>query len=242
MELYELLITLSNYVMPAIIGFIAAFAIVIIYNIMCLSIAGTTYKDACAASIRPNVGMLPLFLMFASFSIIITSILFLKFAGGVAFISSLFFALPLLVLTVIDFKTQILPDVITKPLIILGLLQAVFGIHTDIIQSALGAFAGYWILWLVNFTFRRLRGIDGMGYGDFKLLSAIGAWGGIQIIPITIIMSSTLGVFVALIIIKMSRSQFDAPTPFGPSLAFTGFIAFLYGNDIINWYISLLSV
>jgi leader peptidase (prepilin peptidase) / N-methyltransferase len=109
------------------------------------------------------------------------------------------------------------------------------------LQSALlGAVFGYVILWGVNYLFRKVRGIDGMGCGDFKLLSAIGAWAGWQMLPLVIFLSSVAGIFVALLIIKVTGRDIKAQTPFGPTLAAAGLVAILYGNDIIRWYAAFL--
>jgi leader peptidase (prepilin peptidase)/N-methyltransferase len=175
-------------------------------------------------------------------SIIIANILLFEFGYSFKLFIAAIYAYSLLLLAAIDFKTQMLPDIITKPLVALGLVQGYLGIFTDIQSSLIGAFAGYFILWSVNTCFRMVRGIDGMGYGDFKLLSAIGAWTGIKMIPLTILFSSIIGIFVAIIILKTTKQDMHAPTPFGPSLVLTGFIAFLYGNDILNWYLNMLQV
>ena len=102
--------------------------------------------------------------------------LFYKFGNSIKFITISIFAYLMLLLAAIDFKTQLLPDLITKPLIALGIIQAYVGIFTDLQSSILGAITGYMILWSLNYAFRLIRGIDGMGYGDFKLLAAIGAF------------------------------------------------------------------
>ncbi len=182
------------------------------------------------------------FLLIAFTSGVILNVLFNKFGYSTQLLVAAVFAYLLLILAAIDFETQMLPDIITKPLIALGLLQGYFGIFTDFKSALLGAVAGYFILWSVNFVFRKIRGIDGMGYGDFKLLSAICAWTGIKMLPLIILCSSIIGIFVALIIIKLTKSNMQTPTPFGPSLVFTGFIAFIYGNDILVWYLNLLQI
>jgi leader peptidase (prepilin peptidase)/N-methyltransferase len=154
--------------------------------------------------------------------------------------AGLLFCYCLIVLTFIDAKTQYLPDIITKPLIVLGLIQGYFGVFTNIQDSVLGALIGYWSLWTINTTFRLIRKKDGMGQGDFKLLSAIGAWVGYQYLPFIIFASSFLGIFVALWLAKFANNKLSAPSPFGPSLSIAGVITLVWGADIINWYLSLL--
>jgi len=146
------------------------------------------------------------------------------------------FSYLMLLLAAIDFNTQILPDIITKPLIALGLVQGYYGIFTDLQSSALGAIIGYFVFWGVNCGFKLVRGVDGMGCGDFKLLCAIGSWVGVKMLPLVILLSSVVGIFVALSIIMLTNINLRAPTPFGPTLVATGFVAILYGNDIIEWY------
>jgi len=156
--------------------------------------------------------------------------------------AGLVFCYCLIVLTFIDAKTQYLPDIITKPLIILGLIQGYFEIFTTLKEAALGAIIGYWSLWIINTTFKIIRKKDGMGQGDFKLLSALGAWVGYQYLPFIIFSSSFLGIFVALGLAKFADNKLSAPSPFGPSLAIAGVISLIWGADIIKWYFSLMQM
>jgi leader peptidase (prepilin peptidase)/N-methyltransferase len=169
-------------------------------------------------------------------SIVVINILFYKYSYSLKLIALCVFLYLMLLLAAIDCKTQILPDIITKPLIFLGVLQGFLGILTNLQSAVLGAILGYLVFWLINSCFKLARGIDGMGQGDFKLLCAIGAWAGFQMLPLVILLSSVLGVFVALCIIKFTKISAKTPTPFGPTLVFAGSVAILYGNDIMLWY------
>lgn len=200
------------------------------------------YFSICRHISVSNKGSLLAGILITIASVLILNLLFYHFGYSIKFVIISIFAYLMLLLAAIDFKTQMLPDIITKPLIALGLLQGYMGVFTDFSSSIMGAIGGYMVLWSVNFAFRCRRGVDGMGYGDFKLLAAICAWTGIKMLPFILLVSSILGIFVALIIIKLTKSNIKAPTPFGPTLVFTGFIAILYGNNIINWYLKLLQL
>ena len=154
-----------------------------------------------------------------------------------------FFALTLcyslICLTYVDIKTQYLPDIITKPLIFIGLIQGYFGLFTNFKESIIGALVGYLILWTINTIFKLIRKIDGMGYGDFKLLSALGAWVGYIYLPLIIILSSIIGIIVAILLSRISKESMLSPSPFGPSLAIAGIVSLIWGHNIVNWYLTL---
>ena len=209
------------------------------YNAICLYISGRSIREVLALSFKGNLLVLIIIIIFSE---IVINLLFYKFSYGNRFFAAAIFAYLLLLLAAIDFKTQFLPDIVTKPLIILGIVQGYMGIFTDLQSSVLGAVLGYGLLWGVNYCFRLVRGMDGMGYGDFKLLSAICAWTGIKMLPLIVLTSSIIGIFVALVIIRLTKADIQSPTPFGPSLVLTGFIALIYGNDIIDWYLKLLQI
>lgn len=155
--------------------------------------------------------------------------------------AALLFCYLLVILTFVDAKTQYLPDIITKPLIALGLVQGYFNIFTDLRTAVIGAVAGYSLLWTINTIFRLVRKKDGMGYGDFKLLSAIAAWVGITQIPLIIMASSIIGIFVAIFMARLPNNTFTQPNPFGPALAFAGIVSLFWGSEIMTWYIGLYS-
>ncbi len=143
----------------------------------------------------------------------------------------------LITLTFIDLDHHLLPDSITLPLLWLGLLINTQGVFTSLESAVYGAAAGYLMLWSVYWLFKLLTGKEGMGYGDFKLLAAIGAWGGIKILPLVVLLSSVVGVILALLLIAFRRHQAQNPLPFGPYLAIAGWIALLWGEPIISAYL-----
>ncbi len=143
----------------------------------------------------------------------------------------------LLALACIDFDTQLLPDSITLPLLWAGLLANTFGTFVPLPAAVLGAAAGYLLLWGVYHAFRLLTGKEGMGYGDFKLLAALGAWMGWQALPLIIILSSLVGAVVGVALIAGAGRDRSVPIPFGPYLAAAGWIAFLWGDAITGAYL-----
>jgi leader peptidase (prepilin peptidase)/N-methyltransferase len=150
--------------------------------------------------------------------------------------ASLVFTWMLLALAVIDFNTHFLPDALTLPLLWLGLLLSLAGVFTHPAAGILGAAAGYLSLWSVYHVFRLLTGREGMGYGDFKLLAALGAWMGWQALPMIILLSSLVGSVVGVSLILMRRLEREQPIGFGPYLAGAGFLALLYGPALTQFY------
>lgn len=145
----------------------------------------------------------------------------------------------LIALSFIDIDTQLLPDQITLPFMWAGILLALFGISPVSLQDAVGgAMAGYLSLWIVFQLFKLITGKEGIGYGDFKLLAALGAWLGWQSLPIVIIFASFAGAICGIIMLKIKHSKNDTPLPFGPYLATAGWICLLWGNDINQWYLT----
>ncbi len=155
-----------------------------------------------------------------------------------ATLAGLFLTWSLIALTMIDFDTQLLPDAITQPLIWAGILLSLYGVFpVDITSSIYGAVFGYLSLWSVYHGFKLLTGKEGMGYGDFKLLAALGAWMGWKMLPVIILFSSLVGAVVGItMVIVMGRDK-NVPIPFGPYLAAAGFIAFLWGDKILAYYL-----
>ena len=143
----------------------------------------------------------------------------------------------LIALTFIDADTTLLPDDITLPLLWMGLLVNVGGVFTDIGSATLGAAGGYLILWSVYWVFKLLTGKEGMGYGDFKLLAAIGAWLGWQLLPLVILLSAVVGTVVGVAGIVLKGRDKGAKLPFGPYLAAAGFIALVWGQQLNAWYL-----
>jgi leader peptidase (prepilin peptidase)/N-methyltransferase len=134
----------------------------------------------------------------------------------------------------------LLPDDITLPLLWAGLLLNVTGTFTDLTSAVIGAVAGYLSLWSVYWLFKLVTGKEGMGYGDFKLLAAIGAWLGWQVLPLTILLSSFVGALVGIALIVLARHGRNVPIPFGPYLAAAGVIALFWGKPLTRAYLGLL--
>ena len=148
------------------------------------------------------------------------------------------FTFALIALTFIDFDTQLLPDDITLPLLWLGLLFNLNTGFTDIKSAVIGAVAGYLILWSIYWLFKLVTGKEGMGYGDFKLLAAIGAWFGWQLLPAVILLSSVLGAVIGISLIAFAKRGREVPMPFGPFLAIAGIAALFSGQQLASYYLA----
>ncbi len=162
-----------------------------------------------------------------------------RYGPGAALFGALIFAWVMLALTFIDLDTFYLPDSITLPLLWLGLLFNLGATFTDIGSAVIGAAAGYLVLWIVFWSFKFATGKEGMGYGDFKLLAAIGAWLGWKTLPLVILLSSFVGAVVGIGLIVFARHGRNVPIPFGPYLAVAGLVALLYGEQITRQYLNL---
>ena len=148
----------------------------------------------------------------------------------------------LLALTMIDLDTTLLPDQMTLPLMWAGLLAAQMHLSpVSLTDAVTGAAAGYLSLWSVYWLFKLTTGKEGMGYGDFKLLAALGALLGWQMLPLIILLSSVIGTAVAIVLLVTHRVQRDQGIPFGPYLAAAGWVAMLWGHDIVNLYLGMFS-
>jgi len=144
----------------------------------------------------------------------------------------------LIAATGIDFDHQLLPDQITLPLLWLGLLLNLwFGLFASLEDAVIGAIAGYGLLWSVFHLFKLLTGKEGMGFGDFKLLAALGAWLGWQMLPLIILLASLVGAVVGIALMVAARHGRDVPIAFGPYLAAAGWIALLWGDQIVNFWL-----
>ena len=158
-------------------------------------------------------------------------------------VAALAFTWSLITLAIIDLKTQLLPDQITLPLLWLGLIVNLNNTgFTQYQQSVLGAVFGYLTLWSIYHLFRLLTGKEGMGYGDFKLLAAIGAWAGYTSLPVTIILSSLTGTVIGILLIITKQQNKGTPIPFGPFLAIAGWIAFYWGDKITDAYLTFSGI
>lgn len=160
-----------------------------------------------------------------------------KFGYSSTMIFASTFTFALIALTFIDFDTQLLPDDITLPLLWLGLLFNLNFGFTDLKSAVIGAAAGYLILWSVYWLFKLIRGKEGMGYGDFKLLAAIGAWFGWKLLPAVILLSSTLGALIGIALIVLAKRGKEVPMPFGPFLAIGGIAALFFGQQLSTLYL-----
>ena len=160
-----------------------------------------------------------------------------KFGFSISTLAASVFALALLSLTFIDLDTQLLPDDITLPLLWLGLLFNLNGGFTDIQSAVIGAVAGYLILWSVYWLFKLITGKEGMGYGDFKMLGAIGAWFGWTILPAVILLSSIAGSIIGIGLIIFAKKGRNTAIPFGPYLALGGIAALFYGAQLSHLYL-----
>jgi leader peptidase (prepilin peptidase)/N-methyltransferase len=143
----------------------------------------------------------------------------------------------LLAMSLIDADHQLLPDVLVLPLLWLGLIANYFGLYTSLEDALWGAIAGYLSLWSVYWLFKLVTGKEGMGFGDFKLLAMLGAWGGWQVLPLTILLSSLVGAVLGLIMLRLRNAETSTPIPFGPYLALSGWIALLWGDQITGTYL-----
>jgi len=162
------------------------------------------------------------------------------FGFGAAALGALLFVWAMVTLTFIDLDTQLLPDDITLPLLWLGLAFNLGGTYTELPAAVIGAMAGYLALWSVFWLFKLATGKEGMGYGDFKLLAAIGAWLGWQMLPLTILLSSLVGALVGIVLIVAARHGRNVPIPFGPYLAAAGLIALFWGEGLTERYLGML--
>ncbi|MFC5458447.1 prepilin peptidase [Massilia niabensis] len=163
---------------------------------------------------------------------LLSALLVWTFGSGVAGLATLLFAYLLIAMTFIDVDTQLLPDDLTFPLLWAGLLVNLDGTFVPLHDAVIGAAAGYFVLWAVYWLFKLVTGKEGMGYGDFKLLAALGAWLGWAMLPTIILLSSVVGALVGISLIVFARRGRDKPIPFGPYLAAAGMIALLYGERI----------
>ncbi len=142
----------------------------------------------------------------------------------------------LLALTFIDFDTQLLPDDLTVPLLWSGLLANLYGLFTTLPEAVVGAVVGYVTLWSIYWLFKIIRGKEGMGYGDFKLLAALGAWLGWKMLPLIVLGSSVVGAFIGISLVVFKGRDHNIPLAFGPYLAIAGMFALFFGQPFVKIY------
>jgi leader peptidase (prepilin peptidase)/N-methyltransferase len=176
---------------------------------------------------------------------ILSAVVAVRFGWHWQTLAALLFTWALVALTVIDIDHTLLPDAITLPLLWLGLLLSLFwdpGLAppapTDAKSAIFGAVAGYLILWLVYWAFKLATGKEGMGYGDFKLLGALGAWMGWQMLPLILLLSAFTGAVAGIGLILVRGRDRNVPMPFGPFLAAAGWIALMWGPQIMGGYLA----
>ncbi len=190
---------------------------------------------ACGAAISPRYPLVE------AISGLLCGFAAWHFGFGWAAVAALPLIWALLALTAIDFDTQLLPDDLTLPLLWAGLLFNSTNIYTDLHSAVLGAVFGYLALWVVYWLFKLTTGKEGMGYGDFKLLAALGAWMGWQLLPLIILLSSVVGAVIGIILIVAANHGRQVPIPFGPYLAGGGLIALFWGQTLTQSYLQLLA-
>jgi leader peptidase (prepilin peptidase)/N-methyltransferase len=171
---------------------------------------------------------------------LLSALLVWKFGSGWTGLATLLFGYALLAMTFIDIDTQLLPDDLTLPLLWAGLLVNLHGRFVPLQDAVIGAAAGYLVLWAIYWLFKLATGKEGMGYGDFKLLAALGAWLGWTMLPTIILLSSVVGAVVGISLIVFAKHGREKPIPFGPYLAAAGMIAMLYGAPIAGFTQHLL--
>ncbi|SDF01116.1 type 4 prepilin peptidase 1 Aspartic peptidase. MEROPS family A24A [Massilia sp. PDC64] len=185
--------------------------------------------SACKAPISPRYPIVE------AVTGLLSAVLIWHFGSGWLGLASLAFAYFLIAMTLIDYDTKTLPDDLTYPLLWLGLLVNLNGTIVPLRDAVIGAMAGYLALWAVYWLFKLATGKEGMGYGDFKLLAALGAWMGWAMLPTIIILSSVVGAIVGISLIVFARRDRNNPIPFGPYLAAAGMIALLYGIPLTRY-------
>ncbi|RZA04506.1 MAG: prepilin peptidase [Moraxellaceae bacterium] len=188
--------------------------------------------SACKASISPRYPIVEFV------TGILSAIAIYTFGPNTTGLACLIFTWCLIALTMIDFDTQLLPDSITLPLLWLGLIANYFGLFTSLDSALWGAIGGYLSLFSVYWLFKLLTGKEGMGFGDFKLLGALGAWLGWQMLLQIIMLSAFAGAIIGVSMIVIRGRDKNIPIPFGPYLAIAGWIALMWGHDINQVYLN----
>ncbi len=174
------------------------------------------------------------------FSGLLSAFLIWRFGSGLTGLSTLVFAWLLIAMTCIDLDTQLLPDDLTYLLLWCGLLVNLNGAFVPLSDAVIGAAAGYLSLWSIYWLFKLSTGKEGMGYGDFKLLAALGAWLGWTMLPAIILLSSAVGAVIGIGMIICAKHGRDKPIPFGPYLAAAGLLALLYRKPISQFFFSFI--
>ena len=173
---------------------------------------------------------------------ILSTVVVFHFGWSIASVAGVILTWFLVAIALIDFDTMVIPDQFSLSLMWLGILLSLWSVFIDPETAIKGAVFGYLLLWLVFHLFKLVTGKDGMGYGDFKLLAAGGAWFGIKAVIVIIIMSSFVGAILGSIFLLLKKKGFNKQIPFGPYLAAGIWFSMLYGQNIIDWYLSYLGL
>ncbi len=209
-------------------------AITVLENIPLLSYLALAGKcSACRARISPRYPVVE------ALTGALTGYIAWHFGFTFAAAAAMYFAWTMIALAFIDLDTFYLPDDLTLPLVWAGLIFSLAGGYTDLNSAVIGACGGYLSLWLVFWLFKIVTGKEGMGYGDFKLLAAIGAWLGWKMLPLVILLSSFAGAIVGVALIILARRGRNVPIPFGPYLAIAGLVALFHGDALTRRYLDL---
>lgn len=189
--------------------------------------------SACQASISARYPVVELLTGFLSLAVV------WKFGATWQALGGFIFVWMLIALAFIDLDTSLLPDSLTLPLLWIGLIFNIAASFTTLSEAVIGAIAGYLILWSIFWLFKLATGKEGMGYGDFKLLAAIGAWLGWELLPVTLLLSSVVGAIVGIALIVLIKHDRRVPIPFGPYLAGGGLVALFFGDQLTRAYLGL---
>ncbi len=193
-------------------------------------------KGKCAACQKPIARRYPAVELLSA---VLSGLVAWRFGFGAVALAALLLSWALIALTFIDIDQQLLPDVITLPFLWLGLVFNLAGGFTGLAAAVIGAVAGYVSLWLVFQLFKLATGKEGMGYGDFKLFALFGAWLGWQMLPVIILLASLVGAIVGLAFILLKGRDRRLPIPFGPFLCAAGWLAMLWGPELLGYYLKL---
>jgi len=188
--------------------------------------------SACAATISARYPLVELL------TALLSAAAAWKWGVSVQTLGALFLIWMLVALAFIDLDTTLLPDSLTLPLLWMGLLFNLGGHFASLPDAVVGAMAGYLLLWSVYWLFKLATGKEGMGYGDFKLLAAVGAWLGWQMLPVTLLLSSVVGAVIGIAMIVLVKHDRRVPIPFGPYLAGGGLVALFFGTDLTQAYLT----
>ena len=196
-------------------------------------------KGRCA---NCQTGISPRYPIIEAVTGLLSGIIAWHFGATLQTLLALLFLWSLISLTMIDADHKYLPDQITLPLLWLGLLANSLGLYTSLNDAVWGAIAGYMSLWSVYWAFLLITKKEGMGFGDFKLLAALGAWMGWQALPVIILLSALVGSIIGSIILIINKQGRDTQLPFGPYLAAAGLVAFIWGDKITHAYLRFVGL